>query len=101
MFNTRWCLVHPVIARPQVKTLAKGNRRKKTILVKDIIRCVAGQTTDVFKRARPETRNKCLSLIHKDRTLDIEADSEAAMRQWLAAFKWLIENNAANANNAS
>ena len=24
MFNTRWCLVHPVIARPQVENIGKG-----------------------------------------------------------------------------
>jgi len=54
------------------------------ILLKDIKDVFKGKKTDVFSKIKPENAksSECLSVISKDRTLDLVADSTSIRDEW-------------------
>ena len=62
--------------------------------------CVPGAATVTFvgkKRLAEERRNKIFSIVGPSRTLDLEAESEAARHQWVRAFSAFAKRAATNA----
>lgn len=61
---------------------------------RDFVEVLAGASTDVFQRHKPETPGKCLSLVfvHPCRTLDVEAESVDKCQQLLRGFRLLLQD---------
>lgn len=69
-------------------TWSDGPSLKGDLELSSVTEIRMGHTTQAFKRTgRFGSQNQCLSIIAKDRTLDLEAHSEAVAKNWATALQ--------------
>lgn len=78
----RWC---------EVGQRTRKGKSKRCVRIADIVDIRSGRKTDVFNRFKGQGKSDCsFSLITKERTIDLEAESEILRNRWIHAMSTVL-----------